>query len=101
MPFKPSDHGQGSEVDFSVPLEQSDLRPGQLDPGGDAPGEVLGSERIDVAIGAVGQVDEPVVEDGVQVTLKSLQIEQEHHAALEVDRYAEVLLSEQRGDCIH
>ena len=25
---------------------------------------------------------------------KSLQIEQEHHAALEVDRYAEVLLSE-------
>ena len=30
----------------------------------------------------------------MQVTLKSLQIEQEHHAALEVDRYAEVLLSE-------
>ena len=60
---------------------------------------------LDVAIGAVGQVDEPVVEDGVQVTLKSLQIEQEHHAALEVDRYEEVLLSElgvsQKGDCIH
>ena len=119
--------GQESEVDFSVPLEPSDLGPSQLDPGGNAPGEVLGSGklepsylgpsqldpggnapvevlgsgRIDVPIDPVGQVDEPVgqvigsvVDDGAQVTLKSLQIEQEHHAALEVDRYAEVLLSE-------
>ena len=84
-----------------MPLESSDHGPSQLDPGGNAPGKVLGSGLIDVAIGAVVQVDEPVgrvdgsvVEGGAQVTLKSLQIEQEHHAALEVDRYAEVLLSE-------
>ena len=86
--------GQESEVDSSVPLESSDHGPSQFDPGGNAPGDFERSGQMDVVIGAVGQVEEPVVEDGVQVTLKSLQIEQEHHAALEVDRYAEVLLSE-------
>ena len=53
--------GQESDVDFSVPLEPSDHGPSQLDPGGNAPGEVLGTERTDVAIGAVGQVDGSVV----------------------------------------
>ena len=86
--------GQESEVDLSVPLESSDHGPSQLDPGGNAPGDFEESGQIDVSIGAVGQVKEPVVEDGVQVTLKSLQSEQQHHAALEVDRYADVLLAE-------
>ena len=63
--------GQESEVDSSVPLESSHQGPSQLDPGGNAPGD-FASDEMDVVIGAFGQAEEPVVEVGVPVTLRSL-----------------------------
>ena len=86
--------GQDSEVDLSLPLESAHQGPSQLDPGGDAPGDIDRSVEIDEAFGVVRQPVDPVVEDDEPVTLKSLQSKQHHHAALEVDRYAEVLLAE-------
>ena len=77
-------------LELDQPLDAFHQGPSLHDPGGNAPGDLDISDEATILMGNKSFRGHGL---GGEATLKSMQREQEHHAALEVDRYAETLMS--------